>query len=65
MLARRWQEVVTAHGTVRIKIGTWRGEDVTFAPEMADCVRLAGERGLPVRAVYEEAVRRARSSPAS
>lgn len=55
MLDRRRVEVVTPNGTVHVKIGTWRGEDITFAPEMDDCVKRARERGVSVRAVYESA----------
>ena len=55
MLARRTVEVTTRYGAIRIKIGRWKGQDVTFAPEMEDCIRRAGEHNAPVRAVYEAA----------
>jgi len=42
---------------VRVKIGIWRGEDVTRAPEMDDCIARAAERGVPPRRVYEAAQR--------
>jgi uncharacterized protein (TIGR00299 family) protein len=56
MLDRRHETVSTPHGDVRIKIGRWQGEDVTFAPEMDDCIQLAGQKGVTVRVVYESAV---------
>lgn len=55
MLERRSVEVNTRYGSIRIKIGRWKGQDVTFAPEMEDCIRRARENSAPVRAVYEAA----------
>ena len=55
-LDRRFADVETPHGRVRVKIGTWRGKDITWAPEMDDCMRLAREKNLPVRAIYEAAL---------
>ena len=55
MLERRIVDVNTRYGIIRIKIGRWKGQDVTFAPEMEDCIRRARESNAPVRAVYEAA----------
>lgn len=57
VLDRRWETVATEFGPVRVKIGIWRGEDVTRAPEMDDCIARAAERGVPPRRVYEAAQR--------
>lgn len=54
-LPRREVTVTTAYGPVRVKIGTWRGEDVVRAPEMEDCRQRAAEARVPVRRVYEAA----------
>lgn len=62
MLARRTEVVQTPFGDVRIKVGTWRGEDVTRAPEMDDCIALAEQRGVAVRRVYEAALNAARGA---
>ena len=56
-LEREWREVVTEYGPVRVKLGRFRGEVVTAAPEYEDCKRLARERQAPVKAVYEAAQR--------
>jgi len=56
VLARRFEEVTTPYGNVRVKIGAWQGADVTRAPEYEDCVKRAGEHGVAVRAVYEAAL---------
>ena len=56
-LDRRIAEVETAYGKVRVKIGTWKGRDVTRSPEYDDCARCAGAAGVPVRTVFEAALR--------
>ncbi len=63
VLERRIETVQTPHGAVRIKIGRWKGEDVTWAPEMEDCIARARERGVPVRSVYESAQFAAKGKP--
>jgi pyridinium-3,5-bisthiocarboxylic acid mononucleotide nickel chelatase len=59
MLERRTVDVKTRYGTIRIKIGRWKGQDVTFAPEMDDCIQRARENDAPVRAVFEAATKAA------
>jgi len=49
--SRRWVEVETAHGKVRMKIS---GEG-SYAPEYEDCRRLALETGVPLRQIIAEA----------
>jgi pyridinium-3,5-bisthiocarboxylic acid mononucleotide nickel chelatase len=48
---RRWVEVETPHGKVRVKVGGSGG----FAPEFEDCRKLAAERGVPLKDVLAEA----------
>ncbi len=55
ILDRRFEEVETPFGRVKIKIGRWKGRDVTWAPEMEDCIRLAKAGQVPVRSIYEAA----------
>jgi uncharacterized protein (TIGR00299 family) protein len=57
VLDRRHADVETPYGTVRVKIGSWQGKDITHAPEHEDCVRCAREHSVPVRTVYEAALR--------
>jgi uncharacterized protein (DUF111 family) len=56
-LTRRHEETDTPYGKVRVKIGSWKGRDITRAPEYEDCVRRAQENDVPVRTVYEAASR--------
>jgi len=60
-LVRRHDTVRTPYGEVRIKIGSLRGQDLTFAPEMDDCVARAGEHRASVRRVYEAALQAAQA----
>jgi uncharacterized protein (TIGR00299 family) protein len=48
---RRFVEVDTPHGKVRMKVGD-RG---TFAPEYDDCRRLAAEKNIPLKQVIQDA----------
>ncbi len=56
-LDREWREVQTEYGSVRVKIGRLNDEVLNIAPEYEDCARLAREKGVPVKAVYEAARR--------
>jgi uncharacterized protein (TIGR00299 family) protein len=55
-LARRWEEVATAFGTIRIKIGEREGDVITAAPEYEDCKKAAAGHGVPLRSVHEAAL---------
>jgi hypothetical protein len=56
-LARSWQTVTTAYGPIRIKEGVLRGEVVNRAPEYEDCVTAAQAHNVPLKVVYEMALR--------
>lgn len=55
MLARESRTVETPFGPVRIKLGAWKGRNITASPEYDDCVKNAESHGVAVRAVYEAA----------
>jgi uncharacterized protein (TIGR00299 family) protein len=54
---RRHETVETPYGPVRRKRKEWQGELLDAVPEYDDCARLARERGVPFRTVYEAARR--------
>lgn len=54
-LKRRMETADTRYGPVQVKIGSWRGRDVTVSPEYEDCRRAAAEHGVPITLVYEAA----------
>lgn len=57
VLERRCTSVETPWGQVRVKLGIWKGQIVTRAPEMEDCIARAEAHGVPPRHVYEAAMR--------
>ena len=54
-LDRRWGEVDTEFGAVRIKIGQRNGREITASPEYEDCRKAALKHNVAVRHVYESA----------
>ena len=61
-LRRESREVVTAYGSVRVKLAHGPDGRINVAPEYEDCRRLAREKEVPLKLVYEAAVRSARES---
>ena len=57
VLARRHLQVETPYGDVRVKIGAWKGRDITRAPEFEDCARCATAHNVSMRVVYDAALR--------
>lgn len=56
VLARRWEEVETPWGKVRMKVASLNGSVANFAPEYEDCRRLAAEHHVPLKQVMQEAM---------
>ena len=56
-LARRWENVHTPWGEVRIKIASLNGTVTNYAPEYEDCRRIAAEHHVPLKTVMLEATR--------
>jgi pyridinium-3,5-bisthiocarboxylic acid mononucleotide nickel chelatase len=56
-LARRWENVRTPWGQVRIKIASMNGTVTNYAPEYEDCRRIAAEHHVPLKTVMQEAAR--------
>jgi len=56
-LARRWEQVRTPWGEVRIKIASMNGTVTNYAPEYEDCRRIAAEQHVPLKTVMQEATR--------
>lgn len=56
-LARRWENVRTPWGEVRIKIASMNGTVTNYAPEYEDCRRIALEHHVPLKTVMQEALR--------
>lgn len=56
-LKREYRSVTTEFGEVSVKLGLLAEQVVQTAPEYASCARLAAEVGVPLRRVYEAALR--------
>lgn len=56
-LDRELVPVGTPYGIVNVKVGRWKGRVVTRAPEYEDCVAAAKANGVPVKVVYEVALK--------
>jgi pyridinium-3,5-bisthiocarboxylic acid mononucleotide nickel chelatase len=56
ILARRWVDVSTRWGSVRMKIANMNGTVTNCAPEYEDCRRIAASQHVPLKAVMQEAV---------
>jgi pyridinium-3,5-bisthiocarboxylic acid mononucleotide nickel chelatase len=56
-LARRWEQVRTRWGEVRMKIASINGTITNYAPEYEDCRRIASEQHVPLKTVMQEATR--------
>ena len=56
-LARRWENVRTQWGEVRIKVASMNGTVTNYAPEYEDCRRIAAEHHVPLKTVIQEATR--------
>src|SRR5260221_9300543 len=55
-LQRESKEVITSYGLVRVKLSRTQDGRVHTAPEYEDCKRLAREKNLPLKLIYEEAL---------
>jgi len=55
-LPRKVEHVTTEYGEVRIKVAADGGGVENVAPEFEDCARLARERDVPLKAVYQAAL---------
>jgi hypothetical protein len=56
-LARRWENVQTQWGQVRIKVASMNGTVTNYAPEYEDCRRIAAQHHVPLKTVMQEAAR--------
>jgi uncharacterized protein (TIGR00299 family) protein len=51
----------TKHGAIRFKLARWEGRLVNLSPEYEDCKRLATQKGIPLKDIFEEAKKAARA----
>jgi uncharacterized protein (TIGR00299 family) protein len=63
-LRREFITVQTAHGNVSVKLGRLDGKILQAAPEFESCKKLAEQAGVPIKEVYDAALRAVPSSAA-
>jgi uncharacterized protein (TIGR00299 family) protein len=56
ILERRFVEVETHYGSIRVKIGSRNGEDLNWMPEYEDCVRAARDHEVPLKQIMQAAL---------
>jgi uncharacterized protein (TIGR00299 family) protein len=56
VLDRVFKQVETPWGEVTVKVGAWKGANVTVAPEFDSCLRVAEQAGVPVGRVRDAAM---------
>ncbi len=52
VLIREFKEVDTQLGKVKLKIGRFNGNIKSYSPEYEDCRKIAAEKGIPLKEVY-------------
>ena len=53
-LAREFQKVNTRYGEITVKRSFFNGNEVSCKPEFEDCRRIASEKGIPLKEVYND-----------
>ena len=53
VLTREFKEVESSLGKIKVKIGTFNDEIKSVSPEYEDCKRIADEKGIPLKKVYD------------
>ena len=56
-LRREFATVKTAHGEVTVKVGKLDGTVIQRAPEFESCKKLAEQSGVPLKTIYQAAVK--------
>ena len=57
VLPRKQKMIMTLFGKVRVKIGGLDESTRTISPEYEDCRKIALKKGIPVKRVYDEALK--------
>jgi len=59
VIEREIRKIETKYGEISVKIGYYNGKVVSISPEYEDCRKIAEEKRVPLKEIYEEAKRRA------
>jgi uncharacterized protein (DUF111 family) len=62
-LRREFTTVKTRFGNIAVKIGRLNGRVVHTAPEFESCRKLAAQAKVPLKKIYEAAIKNAKIGP--
>jgi hypothetical protein len=51
-LVRKFETFKTIYGKVTVKRSFYKGKEVSYKPEYDECRKIASEKGIPVKEVY-------------
>ena len=51
-LVRKFEIIQTIYGPVKVKRSFFKGNEVSYKPEYEECKRIATDKGIPVKVVY-------------
>jgi uncharacterized protein (DUF111 family) len=55
-LVRKFDAINTIYGVVKVKRSFFREKEVSFKPEYEDCKRIASEKNIPIKEVYNNII---------
>ncbi len=55
-LVRKFETIQTMYGDITIKRSFYNGEEVSSKPEYEECKRIAAEKSIPVKEVYNNII---------
>lgn len=55
-LSRSFETISTIYGDITIKRSFYKGKEVSYKPEYEDCKRIAAEKKIPVKEVYNNII---------
>lgn len=59
ILARKTEKIKLPYGEIHIKYGKLDGRVVNIAPEFEDCANLSAVTGIPIKAIWQQAMQKA------
>ncbi|MBI5747975.1 MAG: nickel pincer cofactor biosynthesis protein LarC [Nitrospinae bacterium] len=55
-LEKEIKTIKTEYGNVKVKIGKRKGAVISITPEYEDCKKIAEEKGIPIKYIYEKII---------
>ena len=62
-LSRKFETISTSYGNIGIKRSFYNGAEVSVKPEYDDCSRIASEKGITLKEVYNKVMALLNSKP--